>query len=226
MQELKANPKRLSKGIVIESKLDKGRGPVATILVKNGTLNIGDPIVAGMTFGKVRAMFDDKGKSVKSAGPSIPVEVLGFNDVPDAGDILYALKDEKTARQIVDARIAVNKGKMVVEAHKVSLENLFDQIEEGQVKELDIIVKGDVQGSVEALKQSLERLSTAKVKIKAIHGGVGAITESDVILASASNAIIIGFNVRPETKAMALAEKEKVDMKTYRIGYRCRIRLS
>lgn len=219
MQEIKANPDRLAKGIVIESKLDKGRGPVATILVKSGTLGIGDPIVAGLSFGKVRAMFDDKGKSIKSASPSIPVEVLGFNEVPDAGDIMYALKDERVARQIVDGRIAVNKGKMVTESHRVTLENLFSQIQEGGVKELDIIVKGDVQGSVEALKQSLERLSTEKVKIKAIHGGVGAITESDVILASASNAVIIGFNVRPETKAMTLAEKEKVDIKTYRIIY-------
>lgn len=219
MQEIKANPNRLAKGIVIESKLDKGRGPVATILVKNGTLNIGDPIAAGIAYGRVRAMFDDKGRSIKSAAPSIPVEVLGFNEVPDAGDIMYALPDERSARQIVESRIAVNKGKMVTEAHKVTLENLFSQIQEGEVKELNIIVKGDVQGSVEALTQSLERLSTEKVKVKVIHGGVGAVTESDVILASASNAIIIGFNVRPETKGLNLAEKEKVDIKTYRIIY-------
>lgn len=219
IQELKANPDRLAKGIVIESKLDKGRGPVATILVKNGTLNIGDPIVAGLTFGKVRAMFDDKGKNVKSATPSIPVEVLGFSDVPDAGDIMYALRDEKAARQIVEGRIAANRGKMAVGAHKVSLENLFDQIEEGQVKELNIILKADVQGSVEALRQSLEKISNEKVKIKVIHGGVGAITETDVDFASASNAIIIGFNVRPDTNARTTAEKDNIDIKTYRIIY-------
>lgn len=219
MQELKANPDRLAKGIVIESKLDKGRGPVATILVKNGTINIGDPIIAGLTYGKVRAMFDDKGKRVKSATPSIPVEVLGFNEVPDAGDIMYSVQDEKIARQIVENRIAENRGKMVVEAHRVSLEGLFSQIEEGKVKELNIIVKADVQGSVEALKQSLERLSNEKVKVKVIHGGVGAITETDVVFASASNAVIIGFNVRPDTNARILAERDKVDMKTYRIIY-------
>lgn len=219
MQELKANPDRLAKGIVIESKLDKGRGPVATVLIKNGTLNIGDPIIAGFTYGKVRAMFDDKGKRVKSATPSIPVEVLGFNEVPDAGDIMYCITDEKNARQIIEKRIATNRGKMVVDAHKVSLEDLFNQIQEGKVKELNIIVKADVQGSVEALKQSLERLSNEKVKIRVIHGGVGAITETDVTFASASNAIIIGFNVRPETKAITHAESEKVDIKTYRIIY-------
>lgn len=219
IQELKANPHRVAKGIVIESKLDKGRGPVATILVKNGTLSIGDPIIAGVTHGKVRAMFDDKGKAIKEAAPSIPVEVLGFNEVPDAGDILYVIKDEKAARQIVENRIAANRGKMVNEAPKVSLENLFTQIEEGEVKELSIIIKGDVQGSVQALQQSLERLTNDKVRVRVIHGGVGAITEYDVLLASASNAVVIGFNVRPDTNARVSAEKEKVDIKTYRIIY-------
>jgi translation initiation factor IF-2 len=219
MQELKANPNRPAKGILIESKLDKGRGPVATILIKKGTINIGDPIIAGLTFGKVRAMFDDKGKKVKKATPSIPVEVIGFNEVPDAGDIMYVLQDEKAARQIVEARISENKSKMMLEPHKVSLEGLFSQIQEGKVKELDIIIKADVQGSVEALTQSLERLSNEKVKVKVIHGGVGAITETDVSLASASNTIIIGFNVRPDTNARNISEKEKVDIKTYRIIY-------
>jgi len=219
MQELKANPNRPAKGIVIESKLDKGRGPVATVLIKNGTLNVGDPIIAGFTYGKVRAMFDDKGKRVKSATPSIPVEVIGFNDVPDAGDIMYCISDEKNARQIIEKRIANSRDKMAIDAHKVSLEDLFSQIQEGKVKELNIIVKADVQGSVEAVKQSLERLSNEKVKVRVIHGGVGAITETDVIFASTSNAIIIGFNVRPDTNARALAEKEKVDIKTYRIIY-------
>lgn len=219
MAELKANPNRLAKGVVIESKLDKGRGPVATVLIKNGTLNIGDHMVAGVTYGKVRAMFDDKGKSVKSAGPSIPVEVLGFNEVPDAGDIMNVVKDEKGAKQIAEKRIEASRDKMFNDAHRVTLENLFSQIEEGEVKELNIIVKGDVQGSVEALQQSLERLSNENVKVKVIHGGVGAITEYDVMLASASNAVIIGFNVRPDTKSRMLAEKEKVDIKTYRIIY-------
>lgn len=219
MQELKANPDRAANGIVIESKLDKGRGPVATILVKKGTLKVGDPIVAGLTYGKVRAMFDDKGKRVKSASPSIPVEVLGFNEVPDAGDIMYVVEDEKAARQVAEGRIAENRTKMIIEPHKVSLEGLFSQIEEGKVKDLNIVVKADVQGSVEAVKQSLERLSNDKVKINIIHGAVGAITEYDVMLASASNAIIIGFNVRPDTKTWAVAEKEKVDIKTYRIIY-------
>lgn len=219
MGELKANPNRLAKGIVIESKLDKGRGPVATILVKSGTLNVGDHVIAGVTYGKVRAMFDDKGKKIKKAAPSIPVEVLGFDQVPDAGDIMFALKDEKSAKQIVENRIAENRNKMVTEAQKVSLEGLFDQIQQGKVKDLNIIVKADVQGSVEAVTQSFQRLTNDKIKVNVIHGGVGAVSESDVILATASNAIIIGFNVRPNSNAMALAEKEKVDIRTYRIIY-------
>ncbi|HBM75808.1 MAG TPA: translation initiation factor IF-2 [Clostridiaceae bacterium] len=219
MSELKANPNRLANGVVIESKLDKGRGPVATVLIKNGTLKVGDHIVAGVTYGKVRAMFDDKGKSVRSAGPSIPVEVLGFSEIPDAGDIMNAVKSEKGAKQIAEKRIAANRDRMINDPHRVTLENLFDQIEEGEIKELNIIIKGDVQGSVEALEQSLEKLSNENVKVKVIHGGVGAITEYDVMLASASNAVIIGFNVRPDTKSRLLAEKEKVDIKTYRIIY-------
>lgn len=219
MGELKANPNRLAKGIVIESKLDKGRGPVATILVKNGTLNVGDHVIAGVSYGKVRAMFDDKAKRIRKAGPSIPVEVIGFNQIPDAGDILYAVKDEKTAKQIVEKRIDENRNKMVTQAQKVSLEGLFDQIQQGKVKDLNIIIKADVQGSVEAVTQSLQRLTNEKIKVNVIHGGVGAISESDVILATASNAIIIGFNVRPNSNAMALSEKENVDIKTYRIIY-------
>ncbi|KPU43902.1 translation initiation factor IF-2 [Oxobacter pfennigii] len=218
MQELKANPNRYAKGIVIESKLDKSRGAVATILVKNGTLHIGDAIVAGTSSGRVRAMFDDKGKKVKGAGPSIPVEVLGFNEAPDSGDIMYVVQDEKVARQIVEGRVNETRSKMIDE-HKVSLEGLFSQIEAGKVKDLNIIVKADVHGSVEALTQSLERLSNEKVKVKVIHGGVGAITETDVTFASVSNAVIIGFNVRPDIKASVYAEKEKVDIKTYRIIY-------
>lgn len=219
MGELKANPNRLARGIVIESKLDKGRGPVATILVKNGTLSVGDSVIAGVSFGKVRAMFDDKGKKLRKATPSIPAEVLGFNQIPDAGDILYAFKDEKSAKQIVENRIAENRSKMVTEAQKVSLEGLFDQIQQGKVKDLNIIVKADVQGSVEAVTQSFQRLTNDKIKVNIIHGGVGAVSESDVILATASNAIIIGFNVRPNSNAMTLAEKENVDIRTYRIIY-------
>lgn len=219
MRELKANPNRFASGIVIESKLDKGRGPVATILVKNGTLKIGDHVIAGTIFGKVRAMFNDKGKPIKKAAPSIPVEVLGFNDVPEAGDIINAVADEKTARQIAEKRIAANRNSMNTETRKMSLEGLFEQLESGKVKELNIIVKADVQGSVEAVTQSLQKLSNEKVKVNVIHGGVGAITEADVILASVSNAVIIGFNVRPDTKSRVLAENEKVDIRTYRIIY-------
>ena len=219
MRELKANPNRLANGIVIESRLDKGLGPVASVLVKNGTLKVGDSIIAGTNYGRVRAMFDDKGKKIKSAGPSIPVEVLGFNEVPDAGDIVYAVQDEKSARQVAEKRIAENRNKMIVEPHTVSLEGLFSQIQEGKIKELNIIVKADVHGSVEALKQSLEKMSNEDVKVRVIHGGVGAITETDVSLASASNAIIIGFNVRPDTNARIIAEKENVDIKTYRVIY-------
>lgn len=217
--ELKADPKRKAKGTVIEAKLDKGRGAVASLLVQNGTLHVGDSIIVGSTYGRIRAMFDDKGKKIKSAGPSVPVEILGLSDVPEAGDKFNVVKDEKTARNMADLRVEKLRNANLAAKHKVSLEDLYNQIKEGKVKELGLIIKADVQGSVEAVKQSLEKLSTDEVKIRVIHGAVGAITETDIILASASNAIIIGFNVRPDNNAAALAEKEDVDIKTYRVIY-------
>ncbi|KOF56699.1 MULTISPECIES: translation initiation factor IF-2 [Clostridium] len=217
--ELKADPNRKAKGTVIEAKLDKGRGAVASLLVQNGTLHVGDSIIVGSTYGRIRAMFDDKGKKIKSAGPSVPVEILGLSDVPEAGDKFNVVKDEKTARNMADLRVEKLRNANLAAKHKVSLEDLYNQIKEGKVKELGIIIKADVQGSVEAVKQSLEKLSTAEVKVRVIHGAVGAITETDVSLASASNAIIIGFNVRPDNNASALAEKEDVDIKTYRVIY-------
>jgi translation initiation factor IF-2 len=219
MQDLKANPNRTAKGVIIEAKLDKRRGPVATVLVQKGTLRVGDSIVAGAAHGKVRAMINDKGKSVNIATPSIPVEVLGLPEVPNGGDLLYCVADERTARQISEIMVQKEKEKYYASTARVSLEDLFSQIQEGKVKDLNIVVKADVQGSVEAVKQSLERLSNEEVRVKVIHGGVGAITEADVTLASASNAVIIGFNVRPNNMATQLAEKEKVDIKTYRIIY-------
>lgn len=219
MQELKANPDRPAKGIIIEAKLDKGKGPVATVLVQKGTLRVGDSIIAGLAYGKVRAMTDDKGHKVIKAGPSIPVEVQGLSEVPNAGDILYCVEDEKTARKIAELRMEKAKAEQYASTSRVSLEDLFSQIQEGKVKDLNLVVKADVQGSVEAVKQSLEKLSNDEVHVRVIHGGVGAITEADVTLASASNAIIIGFNVRPDNMARQLAEKEKVDIKTYRIIY-------
>jgi translation initiation factor IF-2 len=219
MQDLKANPERSAKGIVVESKLDKSRGTVATVLVQKGTLRVGDSIVAGSAHGKVRAMINDKGKNVKEATPSIPVEVLGLSEVPNGGDILYSVSDEKTARQIAEIANTKEKEKYYASTARVSLEDLFSQIQEGKVKDLNIVVKADVQGSVEAVKQSLEKISNDEVRVRVIHGGVGAITETDVTFASASNAIIIGFNVRPDTNTRLLAEKEKVDVKTYRIIY-------
>lgn len=219
MQELKGNPNRNAKGTVVEAKLDKGRGPVATLLVQNGTLHVGDSILVGTTYGRIRAMFDDKGKKIKSAGPSIPVEVLGLSEVPAGGDRFNVTKDEKTARDMADKRKEKNRSEHLHSTNKVSLEDLYSQIQEGKVKELGVIVKADVQGSVEAVNQSLEKLSTDNVKVRVIHGAVGAITETDVILATASNAIIIGFNVRPDVNASSIAEKEKVDIKTYRIIY-------
>ncbi|MCM0648583.1 translation initiation factor IF-2 [Clostridium swellfunianum] len=219
MQELIGNPNRNAKGTVVEAKLDKGRGPVATLLVQNGTLHVGDSILVGTTYGRIRAMFDDKGKKIKSAGPSIPVEILGLSEVPAAGDKFNATKDEKTARDMAEKRKEKQRAEHLQSTNKVSLEDLYSQIQEGKVKELGVIVKADVQGSVEAVKQSLEKLSTDNVKIRVIHGAVGAITETDVILATASNAIIIGFNVRPDINAANIAEKEKVDIKTYRIIY-------
>ena len=219
MQELKANPRRNAKGAVIEAKLDKGRGAVATLLVQNGTLHVGDSVIVGSTYGRIRAMFDDKGKKIKIAGPSIPVEILGLSEVPAAGDRFHQVKDEKTARDIAAKRKQKVREEYLQSTHKVSLENLYNQIKEGKVKELNIIVKADVQGSIEALKQSLQKLSNEEVKVRVLHGAVGAITETDVTLASASNAIIIGFNVRPDSNAQAAAEKESVDIKTYRVIY-------
>jgi len=219
MEDLKANPNKPARGTIIEAKLEKGKGPVATVIVQNGTLQIGDAILAGTVYGKVRAMLDDKGRRIKKAGPSMPVEVLGFSEVPEAGDKLIVVEDEKKARELAERRKELQKEMELKRKQKVSLEDLFSQIQEGSVKELNIIIKADVQGSVEALKKSIEDLSNEEVRIKVIHGAVGAITETDVMLASASNAIIIGFNVRPETNAKNLAEKEKVDIKLYRIIY-------
>ena len=219
MKELKANPDRKAKGTVIESQLDKGRGPVATVLVQNGTLRVGDIIVAGTAVGRVRAMVDDRGASVKKAGPSVPVEVVGLSEVPVGGDIFYAVTDEKKARSVVEKRKQKIKDENTVSRQAVSLDALFDQIKEGEVKDLNIIVKADVQGSVEAVKQSLEKLSNDEVRVKCIHGGVGGITESDVMLASASNAIIVGFNVRPDSGAAASAKRDDVDIRLYRVIY-------
>ena len=219
MAELKADPNRKAKGTVIEAQLDKGRGAVATLLIQNGSLHVGDAILVGSTYGRIRAMFDDKGKSIKKAGPSIPVEILGLSEVPAAGDRFIVVKDEKTARNMAEIRKQKLKDESFHSANRVSLEDLYSQIQEGTVKELGIIVKADVQGSVQAIKQSLEKLSTEDVKVRVIHGGVGAITETDVTLAAASNALLIGFNVRPDSNATALADREKVDVKTYRIIY-------
>lgn len=219
MKELKANPNKRASGNIIEARLDKGRGPVATALVKAGALNVGDPVVVGGTFGRVRAMVNDKGKQIKKAGPSVPVEILGLNDVPHAGDMFYVAKNEKQARQVAETIIAKSRIDMLKETQRVSLEDLFSQIQSGNVKELNIVIKADVQGSVEAVRASLEKLSNDEVRIKTIHGGVGAITESDVMLASASNAIIIGFNVRPEASAKSVAEDQKVDIRLYRVIY-------
>ena len=219
MLELKANIKRRAKGTVIEGKLDKGRGPLATLLVQNGTLHTGDSIIVGSTYGRIRAMFDDKGKKIKTAGPSIPVEILGLSEVPAAGDRFNVVKDEKTARNMAETRKTNLREEHFQCSNRVSMENLYSQIQEGSVKELGVIVKADVQGSVEAVRQSLEKLSTDNVKVRVIHSGVGAITETDVVLAAASNAIIIGFNVRPDNNAATIGEKEGVEIKTYRIIY-------
>ena len=219
MQELTADPNRKSKGTVIEAKLDKGRGAVASLLIQNGTLHVGDSILVGSTYGRIRAVFDDMGKKIKSAGPSIPVEVLGLSEVPAAGDRFVVVKDEKTARNMAEIRKDKIKTESHQTSHRVSLEDLYSQIQEGKVKELSIIVKADVQGSVEAIRQSLEKLSTDDVKVRVIHGAVGAITETDITLAAASNALMIGFNVRPDSNAIAAAERDGVDIKTYRIIY-------
>lgn len=219
MQELTADPNRKAKGTVIEAKLDKGRGSVASLLIQNGTLNVGDSILVGSTYGRIRAMFDDRGKKIKSAGPSIPVEILGLSEVPAAGDRFIVCKDEKTARNMAELRKQKIKADSHQASNRVSLEDLYSQIQEGKVKELAIVVKADVQGSVEAIRQSLEKLSTDDVKVRVIHGAVGAITETDVTLAAASNALVIGFNVRPDGNATVQAEKENIEIKTYRIIY-------
>ncbi|WP_294129422.1 translation initiation factor IF-2 [uncultured Clostridium sp.] len=219
MQELQADPNRKAKGTVIEAKLDKGRGAVASLLIQNGTLNVGDSILVGSTYGRIRAMFDDRGKKIKSAGPSIPVEILGLSEVPAAGDRFIVCKDEKTARNMAEVRKQKIKADSHQASNRVSLEDLYSQIQEGKVKELAIVVKADVQGSVEAIRQSLEKLSTDDVKVRVIHGAVGAITETDVTLAAASNALVIGFNVRPDSNATVQSEKENIEIKTYRIIY-------
>ncbi|MCH5191767.1 MAG: translation initiation factor IF-2 [Oscillospiraceae bacterium] len=221
MRELKANPNRAAKGIVIEARLDKGRGPVATLLVQNGTLKSGDTIVAGSAVGRVRVMADDRRRKINSAGPSVPVEIMGLDSVPQAGDTFDAVSDERLARELVEQRKQEAKEEQFSQFKKVTLDNLFSSINEGKIKTLNIIVKADVQGSVEAVKQSLEKLSNDEVAVKVIHGGVGAVSESDIMLANASNAIIVGFNVRPDPVAAEIAERDGVDMRMYRIIYDC-----
>lgn len=219
MQELKANPNRDAIGTVIEAQLDKGKGPMATVLVQKGTLKVGDMVVSGNASGRIRAMFDDKGKKVKKAGPSVPVVILGLSEVPNAGELIYGLEDEKLARTYADKKkLQIRELEMRAD-QKVSLDDLFDRIKLGELKDLNIIIKGDVRGSIEALRQSLEKLDTDEVKVNMIHGGVGGITETDVMLASASNAIIVGFNVRPNLNALDVAKREKVDIRTYRVIY-------
>ena len=218
MQELKANPDRQAKGTIIEAKLDKGKGPVASIIVQTGTLKTGDNILSGTTMGRVRAMFDDKGRTIKSAGPSMAVSILGFEEVPNAGDSIMAV-DQALMKQVQEERKNRQRESMIKEQSRVSLDDIFAQVEEGKLKNLNLIVKGDVQGSVEAVKQSLEKLSNEEVRVKVIHSAAGAINESDVMLAESANAIIIGFNVRPDTKAKKLAETSKVDVRSYRIIY-------
>ncbi len=219
VQDYRANPNRKARGIIIEARLDKGRGPVATVLVKNGTLRVGDTIVAGTAYGRVRAMTNDRGERVKTAGPSDPVEVIGFNDVPDAGDTITAVDDDKLSRQVAEERKDKLRAALIKDQTKTTLDDLFSQISAGQIKDLNIIIKADVQGSVEAVRQSLEKLSNDEVRVRTIHGGVGAITETDVMLASTANAIIIGFNVRPDNNAREMAEREKIDVRLYRVIY-------
>ena len=218
MQELKANPDRQAKGSIIEAKLDKGKGPVASIIVQTGTLKTGDHILSGTTMGRVRAMFDDKGRAVKAAGPSMAVSVLGFEEVPSAGDSIIAV-DQALLKQVLEERKTKERENMIRQSSRVTLDDVFAQVEEGKMKNLNLIVKGDVQGSVEAVRQSLEKISNEEVRVKVIHAAAGAINESDVMLADSANAIIIGFNVRPDTKAKKLAETSKVDVRSYRIIY-------
>lgn len=220
VMDLKANPNRAAKGVVIEARLDKGRGTVATILVQNGTLKMGDVVIAGTSVGRVRVMLNDKGQRITEAGPSCPVEITGLSEVPDAGDVFYAVKDEKMARELVEKRKQEKKEAEFSRNSKVNLDDLFSQINEG-VKELNLIVKADVQGSAEAVKSSLEKLSNEEVKVRVIHAGVGGISDNDVMLADASNAIIIGFNIRPDKSALASADEKKVDIRTYRVIYEC-----
>jgi translation initiation factor IF-2 len=219
MQELKANPNRNAVGTVIEAQLDKGKGPIATVLVQKGTLKVGDMVVCGSASGRVRAMFDDRGKKVKKAGPSIPVMILGLSEVPNSGDMLYAVDNEKTARTYADRKKELVREEQLKSTQKISLDDLFEKIQLGEIKDLNIIIKTDVRGTIDAIKQSLEKLENEEVKVNIIHGGVGGITESDVMLASASNAIIIGFNVRPTLNALDVAKEEKVDVRTYRVIY-------
>ncbi len=219
MKELKANPNKPAKGTVIEAQIDKGRGPVATVLVQEGTLHVGDIVIAGTAVGHVRAMVNDKGRRVKTAGPSVPVEIIGLAETPSGGDIFHVVKDEKLAREVAEARKQEQKETRFNSAVKVSLDNLFSQIDEGNMKELNVIIKADVQGSVEAVRQSLEKLSNDEVRVRAIHGGVGAVNESDVMLANASNAIIVGFNVRPDAGALSAAQQQEVDIRLYRVIY-------
>lgn len=221
LAELKANPKKRAKGTIIEAKLDRGKGPVCTVLVQEGTLNLGDTFVAGKIYGKVRALINDRGERVKEAPPSFPAEIIGLNDVPHAGDILQAVPDERTARQIAEARTQRRKEEVMVQTRKASLEDLFSKIQEGNVVDLRLVIKADGQGSLEALRESLLRLSHPEVRVSVIHKGVGTITESDVMLASASNAIIIGFGVRPEAHIKRLAEQSGVDIRLYRVIYHC-----
>ena len=219
VQALKANPNRMATGTVIEARLDKGRGPVATMLVQNGTLHTGDVIIAGAALGRVRVMLDDRGNRIQAAGPSMPVEITGLAEVPAAGDTFHAVEDERLAKELVEQRKQEAKEEQFSAYRKVTLDNLFSQISEGEMKELPIIVKADVQGSVEAVKQSLEKISNEEVRVKVIHGAVGAVSESDVMLANASNAIIVGFNVRPDPVAKEMAEREDVEIRLYRIIY-------
>ena len=219
VQDYRANPNRKARGIIIEARLDKGRGPVATVLVKNGTLRVSDTIVAGTAYGRVRAMVNDRGERVKEAGPSQPVEVIGFNDVPEAGDMISAVDDDKLSRQVAEERKDKLRRALIKDQQKTTLDDLFNQISAGQIKDLNLIIKADVQGSVEAVRQSLEKLSNDEVRVRTIHGGVGAITETDVMLASTANAIIIGFNVRPDNNAREMAEREKIDIRLYRVIY-------
>jgi translation initiation factor IF-2 len=219
VMELKANPGRKARGTIIEAKLDKGRGPVATLLVQTGTLKVGDALLSGAHVGKVRALIDDTGKRIQAAGPSTPAEVIGFSEVPAAGDVFTVAEDEKKARQIALTRFQKQRSLEIAKAKKLTLDELYVKIKEGQIKELNIIIKGDVQGSVEAIKDAFENITHPEVKVRVIHTSVGGITESDVMLATASNAIIIGFNVRPEAKASQTAEKEGVDIRLYNVIY-------